>query len=335
MAYIYKKIVKGKPYYYLRVSKRIKDRVIAKDIAYLGDDPKKIESKLDKLPDIHKKEIRKAYRNIKKVIESEYYLNKAKKVKLQDIPHLDKESLQEIEAVKIHFNKSFLKHDELTIEENFKNFLIDFAFNTTSIEGNTITLKEVAKLLNEDLTPPNRTLREIYDLQNTEEVFFEILNSKDKIDDEFIIKIHDKLLNNIDKRKGYRTQDIRVFKGDFEASPAKYVRTDMKLLLEWYHKNKTKFHPFILAALFHQKFEKIHPFFDGNGRTGRMIMNYMLLREGYPPLIVRKARRDDYLSALKEGNDVGIKETSEDYYKELVKYLSEEMVLGYWNAFLI
>ena len=335
MVYIYKKVIKGKPYYYLRVSKRIKDRVVAKDIAYLGSDPKKIESQLDKLPEIHKKEIRKAYRNIKRVVESEYYLKKAEEIKIKDSPHIDKELLQEIEATKIHFNENFLKHDKLTIQENFKSFLIDFAFNTTSIEGNTITLKEATKLLNEELTPPNRTVREIYDLQNTEKVFFDILNAKEKMNDAFIIKIHDELLKNIDQRKGYRTHDIRVFKGDFEASPVRYVRIDIKLLLEWYDKNKDKLHPLILAALFHQKFEKIHPFSDGNGRTGRMIMNYMLLKASYPPLIVKKARRNDYLSAMKEGNDAGIEETSPEYYHELVKYLAEEMISGYWNNFLI
>ena len=65
------------------------------------------------------------------------------------------------------------KLDDKTIKETYKDFLIDFAFNTTSIEGNTITLAEVDRLLRENLTPRNRTLREIYDLQNTEKVFFD------------------------------------------------------------------------------------------------------------------------------------------------------------------
>ncbi|MAG20055.1 hypothetical protein CL618_01325 [archaeon] len=332
MVYIYKKVIHGKPYYYLRISKRIKGKVIVKDIAYLGSDVSKIEGKLDKLPSMYKEDIKKTYRNIKKFIESEYYLKKVKKLK--ENPYLDNKLLYELEAIKLHFNEKFLKLDEKTKEEVFKNFVIDFAFNTTSLEGNTITLEETNKLLVENLSPKNKSLREIYDLKNTEKVFFEILNSKKKISNDFIIKIHDDLLENIDLRKNYRTGDVRVFRGGFKASFGIYVRKDMGELLEWLEKNKG-IDVFILAGMFHQKFEKIHPFYGGNGRTGRMLMNYMLMRKGYPPLIVRKIRRGDYLDVLKEGNKADISDIDIKYYKKLINYLAEEMIDGYWNNFLI
>ena len=78
MAYIYKKIVKGKPYYYLRVSKRVKGKIVVKDIAYLGSNPNDIKERLKEIPEKYKGEIRKTYRKIKKSIESEHYLNKIK-----------------------------------------------------------------------------------------------------------------------------------------------------------------------------------------------------------------------------------------------------------------
>lgn len=333
MAYIYKKIIHGNPYYYLRVSKRVRGKVVVKDVAYLGNDISKLGKNLDELPSLYKADIRKAYRNIKKFIEGEHYLKKVKELRLKENKYLNKKTLEEIEAIKLHFNNNLLKKDDKVREETFKNFLIDFAFNTTSLEGNTITLDEANKLLKENLTPKNRTLREIYDLQNTEKVFFEIIKTKKKIDHNLIIDIHDRLLENIDNRKGYRKHDIRVFKAAFEASPYVYVKTDMGILLKWMYSHEKKLHPLVLAGIFHQKFEKIHPFSDGNGRTGRMILDYILMKKGYPPLIVRKSRRGGYLDALSKGNKADLNSIEPKYYRSIVEYLAEEMKSSYWNNF--
>ncbi|MBL7100650.1 MAG: Fic family protein [Nanoarchaeota archaeon] len=335
MVYIYKKLIQGRPYYYLRMSKRVKNKTVVKDIAYLGYDIQQVEKKIAKLPVRYKKDIRKAYRNIKKYIRSEHYVNKIKKLKLKKNPYIDKELLDETEAIKLHFNKEFLKLDDRTIQEAYQNFLINFAFNTTSLEGNTITLNETDKLLKENLTPKNRTLREVFDLKNTEKVFFEILDLKEKINHDLIIYLHDKLLENIDKRKGYRTHDIHVIRSHFKASPGIYVKTDMGLLLRWFAKYENKLHPLILAGLFHQKFEKIHPFPDGNGRTGRILMNYILLKKRYPPLIIRMSRRGDYLDALSEGDKADSNEINPKYFKKLIKYISEDLIAGYWDNFLV
>ena len=335
MVYIYKKIIQEKPYYYLRISKRIKGKIIVKDIACLGSDVSKIEPKLKKLPVIYKKEVRKAYRDIKKYIESEHYLKKIKELKLKEDDYLEKDLLDKVEAIKEHFNKKFLKLDEKTVSEAYKNFLIDFAFNTTSLEGNTITLMEADRLLRENLTPKDKNLREVFDLQNTEKVFFEIINSIASLDNEFIVSVHDKLMENIDTRKGYRQHDIRVFKSAFEATPFVYVKADMGILLKWYRKYEDELHPLALAAIFHQKFEKIHPFSDGNGRTGRMLMIYILMKKKYPPLIIKKSRRADYLNALAKGNNVDLNNIEPKFYKELVNYIAEELDDGYWNNFMV
>lgn len=332
MAYVYKKIISGKPYYYLRISKKVKDRVMVKDVAYLGNDASKIDSKI---PKEYKKDIRKAYKNIKKFIQEEYYIKKVRKLKLKENIYLKKENFESIEAIKLHFNENFLKQNIATINEVYKNFLIDFAFNTTSIEGNTITLSETNKLLKENLTPKNRTLREIHDLKNTENVFFELINQKEEITLDFIEKLHDSLLENIDVRKGFRTHDVRVFKSHFEVTPFPYIKTDVHLLLNWYGKNKNKLHPLILAGIFHHKFEKIHPFSDGNGRTGRMLLNYILIAGKYPPLIVKKSKRSEYLDLMAQADKAGLTEIDPKYYKKLINYLSAELIESYWTNFNI
>jgi len=284
MVYIYKKTVGEKVYYYLRASERKQGKIIIKDIAYLGNSLEEIKKSLEKLPKYSEK-IRKAYHTINNFLESNHYLEKAKVLKLKKDPFLG-EKLYEIEACKLHYNSIYKNKEELTKGEIIKNFIIEFAFNTTSIEGNTIKLNEVRNLLQDGQTPKNKTLREIYDLQNTEKVFLKLLETSEELTHAFIIDIHSDLMENIDARKGYRTQDVRVIKSNFDATPAPYVKTDMNLLLEWYNKNKKDLHPLVLATVFHHKFEKIHPFMDGNGRTGRMILNYILLKNNYPPLII-------------------------------------------------
>ncbi len=335
MAYLYKKTINGKPYYYLRISKKVKNKTIVKDIAYLGSDVSKIQKKLDNLPKKYQKEIKKTYRNIKKHIESEYFLKKAKTLKIKKSEYLDKEVIEQIEAIRLHYKEVFLKLDDLTKKDVFKNFLIDFAFNTTSIEGNTISLAETQKLLTENLTPKNKTLREVYDLQNTEKLFFELIDSKARINNKLIIKIHDKLMQDIDIRKGYRTHDVRVFRSRFDSSPAKYIKIDMNILLKWLKKNKRKFHPLILASLFHQKFERIHPFAEGNGRTGRMVMNYLLMRKKYPPIIIRNSKRNEYLDALSKANKIDLNKNDPKYFKKVVNFITKELIDNYWNNFLV
>ena len=332
MAYIYKKTIGKKEYYYLRASERRGDKVINKDLAYLGSNIEDVKKSLENLPK-YKNEIRKAYKTIHNFLESNRLVDEVKKLKLKQDLFLG-EKLSEVEACKLHYLREFQKHDSLTREEILKNFLIEFAYNTTSIEGNTIKLAEAKKLLEEGKTPKNRTLREIYDLQNTEKVFFEIIESKEEITHDFIINIHKNLLENIDKRIGYRTQDVRVIKANFKSTPAPYVKTDMDLLLKWYSENKEKLHPLVLGEIFHHKFEKIHPFMDGNGRTGRMLLNYILIKNNYPPIVIRNKNREKYLKAMRKADNSDLFKVKNEDYFELVQFIASEMIESYWNIFL-
>ena len=332
MVYIYKKQIGSKVYYYLRASERKNEKVIAKDIAYLGNSLEEVKKALNNLPK-YSEQIRKAYKTINNFFESSHYLEKAKALKLKKDEFLG-DKLLEIEACKLHYNSEFKNNQELTKQEIIKNFIIEFAFNTTSIEGNTIKINEARNLLQEGITPKESTLREIYDLQNTEKVFLSLLEIKEDISHEVIINIHSKLMENIDVRKGYRTQDVRVIKANFKATPAPYVKIDMNLLIEWYQKNKKKIHPLVLATGFHHKFEKIHPFMDGNGRTGRMLLNYILLINHYPPIIIHTKIRLEYLNALRKADQSKPNEIKKEDYQQLIDFNAEEMVKTYWNIFL-
>lgn len=332
MVYIYKKPVGNKVYYYLRASERKNGKVIAKDIAYLGSTLEEVKQNLEKFPQ-HSEKIRKAYRTINNFIESNRYLQKAKELKLKKDEWLS-DKTAEIEACKIHYINDFQKNPLLTKQETYKNFIIEFAYNTASIEGNTIKLDEVRKLLDEGLTPKNRTLREIYDLQNTEKVFLSLLEKRQELNHQFVTDIHKRLVENIDARIGYRTSDVRVIRANFKATPAPYVKTDMDLLLKWYEQYKKILHPLVLATIFHHKFEKIHPFMDGNGRAGRMLFNAILLCNNYPPVIIHKKKRDKYLQTLRVADHSDLFKTNKEHYQKLIDFIAEEMTETYWNIFL-
>jgi len=332
MVYIYKKKIGNKNYYYLRASERKGSKVLVKDIAYLGNNISDVKKALEKLTK-YKTEIRKAYRTINNFLESNKYFNKIKKQKMKKDLFL-KEKLVEVEACKLHFNKDFEKQDKITKEEIWKNFIVEFAHNTTSIEGNTINLAEARNLLDNGRTPKNKTLREIYDLQNTEKVFKEIIKNNKEITNDFIIEIHKKLVDNIDKRIGYRRGDVRVIRANFKATPAPYVKTDMNLLLKWFKENKNKLHTIVLAIIFHHKFEKIHPFMDGNGRTGRILINHILMKKNYPPIIIRNKNRTKYLNSMRKADKSEPSKTKVEDYDRLTEFAAEEMNSNYWNIFL-
>ena len=331
MAYIYRKAVGSKEYYYLRASARKGTRIVAKDISYLGSTLDEVRESLRKIPE---STLRKAHRTIQRFLESNTYLEKAKALKLKTTPFFDKAILEEVEACKLHWQNVFRRKDKRTQQEFMKSFAIDFAFNTTSIEGNTITLKQAHLLLSEDLTPKGKTLREVHDVQNTERVFLRLLEGIPALTHESIIEMHGELMRDVDKRVGYRTEDVHVVRSNFDSTPAPYIRTDMGLLMKWCIDNASKLHPFALAVIFHHKFEKIHPFFDGNGRTGRMLLTSILLKDDYPPLIVRRRNRAVYLGALSKADKAELTQAKPEQYRPLIEFMATELIQSYWNAFL-
>lgn len=331
MVYIYKKVLEHRQYYYLRGSTRKGKRVITKDIAYLGSSRDEVITSLRK---INQKDIRAAYRTIHRFLESDKFSEQAKQLKMKQCPFLSQEILVAVEACRLHWQHVVQMRDAKTKEENYKNFVIDFAFNTTSIEGNTITLKEATLLLKEQLTPKQKTLREVYDVQNTERVFLDTITTLPELTHESMQNMHANLMSNIDARMGYRTSEVHVIHARFVSTPSPYIKTDLDILLKWIEKNKNAVHPMAYASIFHHKFEKIHPFFDGNGRTGRLLLNLILLKAGYPPVIILKRNRVAYLEALRKADTTDLTKAHHSDYKKLVEFVAGELVETYWNLFL-
>ena len=318
--YVEKKKIGNNTYVYLKVSVRVGNKVKTKTVAYLGKEPiskNKLKAKIAK--------VKLGAEEIKKELKEEADINKE---------FLNENQLKELEKLKKDFDKKLRRLDKKLIEDMFRDFKTYYIYNTNAIEGNTITLQETDLLLNKNKTPEDRDLREIYDHINEKETFEFILKDRPGIDKDLIIKIHSMLLHKIDKRVGsFRAHNVRVFGASFDTSPAEYVKTDMSLLLKWHNKNKNRLHPLVLAAVFHEKFERIHPFYDGNGRTGRMIVNLILIKNGFPPLIIENKKRKKYYEVLSFAHNADLTKTDTKLYKPLVSFFYKQIIYTYEKIF--
>jgi len=171
-------------------------------------------------------------------------------------------------------------------------------------------------LLDDNITPNGKKLREVYEQVNTKKLFEMHRKRKFSITEKDILRMHEIFMQNIDARIGYRTRPVRILGSTTKTSLPEYVKIDMRLLLQWYDLHKHALHPVELAALFHAKFEQIHPFADGNGRVGRFIV-YVLLDKGMPTLFPDRKR---YLEALEGSQNKSLGSTKREEYDQILSY---------------
>lgn len=187
--------------------------------------------------------------------------------------------------------------------DNFdKAFEVDYAHNSTAIEGNTLTLIETKVLLEDEISVGNKSLREIYEVINHNKAFAYVKKciSENKHLDENIVKdIHSILMENILVGGVYRNVEVRIT-GAKHKPPSP---SEMYYQIKEFFSNinsKSDLNPIELAAWTHAEFVKIHPFIDGNGRTSRLIMNYQLLRNEFLPVSINTEDRLEYFNLLEE-----------------------------------
>ncbi len=186
-------------------------------------------------------------------------------------------------------------------------FLVDYTHASTAIEGNTLTLSETAMAL-EGLTIAEKPLKDHLEAIGHRDAFLyleETLRVNEPLSETFICRLHALVLADQPLDRGiYRRLPVRIV-GAIHTPPEPYlVAPQMEALLAEFA--KTRLHPLVAAALFHIRFEAIHPFIDGNGRTGRLLANFLLMRAGYLPVNIkfedRRAYYEAFTSYHKDGN---------------------------------
>ena len=213
--------------------------------------------------------------------------------------------------IKVKIDELKKEFDQLKVGKSSLLNLIDEAeiaesvYNSNAIENSTLTLKDTEKILMEMEVSRNISLREVFEAKNLARIF-EFLRNKEKtdLDIRLILFLHKMLLDNInDKISGrFRTGQEYIRVGThIGASPGKIESLVSDLLLT-YSSDNTKYFLDKIAG-FHLGFESIHPFNDGNGRIGRILLNFQLLSLGFPNIIVKNKEKVEYYTSFNEFND--------------------------------
>lgn len=294
MAAIKKKVLKGQTYYYLEQSFREGGKVQTREI-YLG---RKIPSNIEE---------------IKKELLDEIYSKRW---------HAD------IERIRKNFAKNQKAMPKTIKEKELENFAVNFTYDTQKIEGSTLTHRETADLLERGITPKSKPMRDVQEAEAHRDLFFEILKSKKDLSLQYVTGWHWKLFSKTkpDIAGKIRKKQVTISASKFIPPTPVEVYPMLTEFFRWYNKQKNKLHPVELAALAHLKFVTIHPFWDGNGRISRLIMNFILDRKKYPMLDIPYEGRGGYYnslerSQLKKEDRIFLQWFARRYVKEYKRYL--------------
>lgn len=179
-------------------------------------------------------------------------------------------------------------------------------YNSNAIENSTLSLPETEKILLQLEVSRHISLREVFEARNLAQVYRYIKQTAplQPLTIPMILLLHKMLITNIrdDIAGRFRKDNEMVRVGNHIGLPPQFIEPRIQELLIQYN-SEIKI-PFIhRMAQLHAEFESVHPFIDGNGRIGRVINNYLLIREGFPPIIVRNKEKESYYSALRSFDD--------------------------------
>lgn len=240
-----------------------------------------------------------------KVITREKYLGKEIPKNLELIKqrleqNYKKDLYERLEKIRENFQREWSKYPKTVQEKEKEEIAIAFTYNTNAIEGSVITLEETRELMKEGIAP-NKPLRDIKETENHYKIFLDILGNKEDISSDLLLKWHQEIFGSTKSDIAGKYRDYIVRVGHYRAPDWQDVESLMKDFIKLL--KESKINPVELAARAHYRFEKIHPFGDGNGRIGRMIINYILWRNGYPIIIIEYKKRISYYKALNRNEE--------------------------------
>lgn len=204
--------------------------------------------------------------------------------------------------------KDVLFRDSLFVREYEEKFLIRYTYESTVMEGNTLTYQETEDLLLRNITPGGKDLREIYEQINHKRAFAYIneqVQLHNALNEERILEIHRIITENIFRGGVYRRVQVRIAGAKHECPYPDVLPVKLQNFYDELDRYRavcglpeSEMDAFKLACWAHAEFVAIHPFLDGNGRTSRMILNYILIEHGYVPVSIPLDRKKEYGSAL-------------------------------------
>ena len=207
----------------------------------------------------------------------------------------------------------------LNNNDYLEDFITRSTYHSNAIEGSTLTYAETYAILYNDnsFKIEGKEPREIYEAINHKkalELVFKNLQNEDGFDERFIKKLNETINRDIKDTEGYRP--VQVFIRGSEHIPPAPEKIPNLMTYFVYNYNHDEEDIFTKIARYHIEFEKIHPFEDGNGRTGRLLLNYELLKNDIPPVVISKEERVKYFEFLRNNDSTGLAEWLRDLSTE-------------------
>lgn len=197
----------------------------------------------------------------------------------------------------------YTRQPKLLIRQNLEEFSLGFTHDSQKIEGSTLTKKETYNLLRFALTPSNKPKNDMIEAQKHHGVYLKIIKQMPALTQKTILDWHKEMFEETKKEMAGK---LRTYRVEVTNSVAKFphwrsVSKFTKQFLKEYKELSKKTDPVEMAGIIHFRFVSIHPFGDGNGRISRLLMNYILIKSGYPPLNIKYTDRKSYYTSLEKG----------------------------------
>lgn len=247
-----------------------------------------------------------AFRKGGKVQKTELYLGKTipkniDEVKRSFLGRLYREKWYPIlDSIKREFSKEKRQMPQSALEKEAETFAVRFTYDTQRMEGSTLSLRETAGLLERGVSPKGKPIQDVKEAEAHKEIFGEMVAYKKNLSIQAVLRWHKGLFQETkpDIAGKIRGHQVAISGSRFIPPSPVEVHPTLMEFFRWYERNKKMLHPVELAALVHLKFVTIHPFADGNGRISRLMMNFVLNRNGYPMLNIPYENRNSYYNAL-------------------------------------
>ena len=250
-----------------------------------------------------------------------------------------KELLSKIQALKESID-ALRPLDATTLGRIEQKFRLDWNYHSNAIEGNSLNFGETKSFLLHGITAAGKPLKDHLDLRGHNEAILalqDIIKEERPITERFIRELHKVILvedsyntavgpEGIPTRKKVKVGEYKSSNNHVETATgeifyfATVEETPAKMhdLIQWLRQHKEQENSVVLAALFHYKFIAIHPFDDGNGRLARILMNFILMRAGFPPIVIKTNEKEAYFRALRQADGGNV--------EAFVQYVAEQLV---------
>lgn len=288
MAYLERIERGGRTYYYVTKNFRTGDGKWKKVRKYIGDRPPSTERTKKAVEEIESRALEKG---LMRPASKYAYLTDEDAEKLQDLKRVYKKWYGQLSTVERK------KTDE--------DFIVRFTYNSNAIEGNRLSLRETSMVLSENMVPAGASLNDLNETINSQDCYGFIKKYRGEFKQRFLLKVQGMLTRNTDCRTTgeYRDTDVRISGSDWIPPSHETVRDKMRKVHGWYYAARKRLHPVELAALLHNKLVRVHPFIDGNGRTSRVVLNWILMKNGFPMVCIELRDKFSYYGAIEKGDN--------------------------------